>query len=545
MTVVATDLRDSDPVKVGDVLIVGRLGEGGMGVVYLGRSASGRAVAVKVVREDLARNGEYRRRFAEEVAAMRDVGAAYAAGVIAADVKADRPWVVMEYVQGMTLAERVGRAGPLPDDELRVFAIGLVRAVAAIHAAGVVHRDLKPSNVVLSPQGVRLLDFGVAKSPSMATRGGERVGSVTWMAPEQLDGAQAGEPADVHAIGMLLYYAASGRHVYGYGDANAVAWRITHIEPQLIDLPVEADAYSDLILASLAKDPDRRPTLKAIYDRLRADDIVRAAHPGGSTEVDAAEAEATAVVGGKTPSGAATAPPLVSSAPPSVSRRRTNALDLRPTVSGGGSGSGVGVGSGGGSGGLGGAIGASANRSGRGSGIGSGGGDNDGDGAELMSLVESIDLTDDDADAPPRGPWYRRRSAWLAVGGAAALVWSLGWASGLYPMAGLLAPAAATNHDCYQGTANADFGTRTGYAAQGGGQVDESLLGMFPGPLGDYRVPTQTLACQVGHGVTVDCPQPTLPDGASISCTLWDAQRASTWATVSRTGNTWQWSLRT
>ena len=124
---------------------------------------------------------------------------------------------------------------------------------------------------------------------------------------------------------------------------------------------------------------------------------------------------------GKTPSGAATAPPLVSSAPPSVSRRRTNALDLRPTVSGGGSGSGVGVGSGGGSGGLGGAIGECQPQR-RGSGIGSGGGDNDGDGAELMSLVESIDLTDDDADAPPRGPWYRRRSAWLAVGGAAA--WS-------------------------------------------------------------------------------------------------------------------------
>ena len=252
MTVVATDLRDSDPVKVGDVLIVGRLGEGGMGVVYLGPQCQRPRSGGQGGARDLARNGEYRRRFAEEVAAMRDVGAAYAAGVIAADVKADRPWVVMEYVQGMTLAERVGRAGPLPDDELRVFAIGLVRAVAAIHAAGVVHRDLKPSNVVLSPQGAAARLRGGQVTVDGYSRG-ERVGSVTWMAPEQLDGAQAGEPADVHAIGMLLYYAASGRHVCGYGDANAVAWRITHIEPQLIDLPVEADAYSDLILASLAR----------------------------------------------------------------------------------------------------------------------------------------------------------------------------------------------------------------------------------------------------------------------------------------------------
>ena len=527
---VASDLRDTDPIKVGDVLIVGRLGEGGMGVVYLGRGPGGGAVAVKVVRDDLAHDPEFRRRFAEEVEAMRDVGAAYAAGVISADTQATPPWVVMEYVQGMTLGERVGRAGPLPEDELRAFAIGLVRAVAAIHSAGVVHRDLKPSNVVLSPQGVRLLDFGVAKSPAMAMQRGERVGSLTWMAPEQLNGKSGGSATDVHAIGMLLYYAASGRHIYGYGDANAVAWRISHIEPQLIDLPPEAKGYSDLIMAALAKDPSRRPTLKAIYDRLRADDIVRAGHSTGSTAVEQVESDETAVVSGDGP------PPPAPIGQPQFRPRPTNDVLAPPPVvdltSGSGLGSGLGSGSG---------IGPPRPRGATGMGIASGKGTGqEGDDRELMSLVESV-ADDEDDDFRPAHVWRRRA---MALAGVCVLAWTLGWASGVWPLGGPLAPAAAVVRDCYEGQGDADFAAGTEYAMQGSGEVSRSLLGAFPGPLGEYRVPTRGIACEIGQGVTLDCPEPVLPDGTDISCTAWDAKGGSTWVTIAREGDTWAWTLR-
>ncbi|MDQ1247270.1 MAG: eukaryotic-like serine/threonine-protein kinase [Actinomycetota bacterium] len=518
-TVVASDLRDTDPIKVGDVLIVGRLGEGGMGVVYLGRGPGGGAVAVKVVRDDLARDPEFRRRFAEEVEAMRDVGAAYAAGVISANTEATPPWVVMEYVQGMTLGERVGRAGPLPEDELRAFAIGLVRAVAAIHAAGVVHRDLKPSNVVLSPQGVRLLDFGVAKSPAVSGQLGERVGSLTWMAPEQLNGKSGGSATDVHAIGMLLYYAASGRHIYGYGDANAVAWRISHIEPQLIDLPPEARGYVDLITAALAKDPGRRPTLKAIYDRLRADDIVRAGHSTGTTAVDQVEAEATAVVSGDGPP-----PPAPLGQPQFRPRTTDDSLQPAPPVVDLTTGSGIGL---------------PRKRGGSGMGIASGRFDSDdGDERDLMSLVES---TADEDELPPPRRW---RTRIMAMTGVLALAWTLGWASGVWPLAGPLAPASAVVRDCYQGEGDANFAAGTEYAQTGSGEVSRSLLGAFPGPLGEYRVPTRGIACEIGQGVTLDCPEPTLPDRADLACTAWDASGGSTWVTIVRTGDTWKWTLR-
>lgn len=312
------DLHENDPLRVGDVLIVGRLGEGGMGVVYLGRGPGGTAVAVKVMRADLAHNADFRRRFGQEISAMRDIGAAYAAGVLAADVDAAQPWVVMEYVQGMTLGERIGRAGPLPPEELHPFALGLLRAVAGVHAASVVHRDLKPSNVVLSPQGVRLLDFGVAQAPGATRRSGERVGSLTWMAPEQLDGAPVGTACDVHAVGMLLYYAATGRHIYGYGDPKAVAWRISHVEPQLVDLPEAAQAYGDLILASLAKDPERRPPLRAMHERLRVADHGRAVSAASQTAVDTRE---------HTQSAPWVVPPVPAPAPAPAARETPVAAD--------------------------------------------------------------------------------------------------------------------------------------------------------------------------------------------------------------------------
>jgi hypothetical protein len=384
----------------------------------------------------------------------------------------------------------------------------------------VVHRDLKPSNVVLSPQGVRLLDFGVAKSPAVAGQRGERVGSLTWMAPEQLDGRSGGSATDVHAIGMLLYYAASGRHIYGYGDANAVAWRISHIEPQLIDLPPEAKGYADLIVAALAKDPSRRPSLKAIYDRLRADDIIRAGHSTGTTAVDQMEADETAVVAGDGP------PPLAPLGQPQFRPRQTEGVRApsTPPVVDLTTGSGVGSGL----------------RGGPGMGMAGGSGDgDDADDHELMSLVEST-FDEDDEGAPPR-VWRNRIMAGVGV---FVLAWTLGWASGVWPLGGPLAPASATVRDCYEGQGDANFAAGTEYARSGSGEVSRSLLGAFPGPLGEYRVPTRGIACEIGQGVTLDCPTPVLPDGADLACTAWDATGGSTWVTIVRTGDTWAWNLR-
>lgn len=266
----ATDLLDSDPLRIGGVQLVGRLGEGGMGVVYLGRGRGGGAVAVKVIRTDLAADADFRRRFALEVNALRGLGGAYTAAVLASDVEAAQPWMVMEYVHGATLAEAVNRSGPMEGEDFMEFADGLLGAVAALWRAGILHRDLKPSNVVLSPDGVKVLDFGVARFRGEPVDPA-RVGSTTWMAPEQLAGSTDDSACDVHACAMLLYFAATGRHVYGYGDADAVGWRIQNSMPHLVDLPRELDDLRPVLTAALAKDPSQRPTIQAFHAAVTGD----------------------------------------------------------------------------------------------------------------------------------------------------------------------------------------------------------------------------------------------------------------------------------
>jgi serine/threonine protein kinase len=256
---------------VGPYRIVGRLGSGGMGWVYLGRSPAGREMAVKVVRPELAAEPEFRARFAREVAAARVVSGAYTAPVVDADTEAALPWLATLYVPGPSLAEAVRADGPLPEPQVRRLGAGLVEALQAIHAAGVVHRDLKPANVLLAADGPRVIDFGISRvdgvpglthAPGL-TRAGIVLGTPPFMSPEQMTGSPVGPPSDVFSLGGVLAYALTGRPPYGIGDE--VGYRIVHGEPDLTDVP---ERIRPTIAHCLAKRPAERPLLEALLDEL-------------------------------------------------------------------------------------------------------------------------------------------------------------------------------------------------------------------------------------------------------------------------------------
>ncbi|WP_028803039.1 serine/threonine-protein kinase [Streptomyces sp. 142MFCol3.1] len=251
----------SDPMKIGPYRIVGRLGSGGMGWVYLGRSPAGREVAVKVVRPELAAEHEFRERFAREVAAARVVGGAYTAAVVDADTEAELPWLATMYVPGPSLAEAVRTDGPLPEPQVRRLGAGLVEALQAIHAARVVHRDLKPANVLLASDGPRVIDFGISRvdgAPGL-TQVGVVVGTPPFMSPEQIKGAPVGPPSDVFSLGGVLVYALTGRPPHGSGEA--VRYRVVLAEPELDGVPA---GMRELISGCLAKRPQDRPALDTL-----------------------------------------------------------------------------------------------------------------------------------------------------------------------------------------------------------------------------------------------------------------------------------------
>ncbi|MFI6492819.1 serine/threonine-protein kinase [Streptomyces sp. NPDC050564] len=255
----------SDPMKIGPYRIVGRLGSGGMGWVYLGRSPAGREVAVKVVRPELAAEGEFRERFAREVAAARVVSGAYTAAVIDADTEAELPWLATMYVPGPSLAEAVRTDGPLPEPQVRPLGAGLVEALQAIHAARVVHRDLKPANVLLASDGPRVIDFGISRvdgAPGL-TQVGVVVGTPPFMSPEQIKGAPVGPPSDVFSLGGVLVYALTGRPPHGSGEA--VRYRVVLAEPELDGVPA---SMRELIAHCLAKRPEDRPQLGELLAEL-------------------------------------------------------------------------------------------------------------------------------------------------------------------------------------------------------------------------------------------------------------------------------------
>ncbi|MEW2396698.1 serine/threonine-protein kinase [Streptomyces sp. NPDC046862] len=256
----AQPLERGDPRQVGPYRIVGRLGAGGMGRVYLGRSPGGRAVAVKTIRPEMADEPEFRQRFAREAAAARAVSGAFTAAVVDADPYGDPPWLATVHVAGISLDDTIARHGPLPEASVLALGAGLSEALQAIHAAGLVHRDLKPSNVLLAPDGPKVIDFGIAISAgsSSLTRSGVVVGTPAFMSPEQLTGGRASAPADVFALGGVLVFVAGGEGPFGSGSSVGVAYRVVHDEPGLSAVP---EGLRPLLARCLDKDPVHRPTV--------------------------------------------------------------------------------------------------------------------------------------------------------------------------------------------------------------------------------------------------------------------------------------------
>jgi Protein kinase domain len=261
-------LRRWDPERIGPYVLLGRLGAGAMGQVFLGRSAAGRLVAVKTIRIELADEAGFRARFAHEVAAARRVSGAFTAAVVAANPDAEMPWLATAYVPAPSLAALVKACGPLPVPATRWLAAGCAEALESIHSAGLVHRDLKPSNVLVAPDGPRVIDFGVARATERiqltVTRGA--VGTPAYMAPEQArDTRQASVASDMFSLGATLMFAATGHAPYNGETVMDILVRLATEPPDLTGLPAE---LAGIIGACLERSPRRRPTSAALLAQL-------------------------------------------------------------------------------------------------------------------------------------------------------------------------------------------------------------------------------------------------------------------------------------
>ncbi|RKS05530.1 serine/threonine protein kinase [Nocardiopsis sp. Huas11] len=279
-------LEAGDPRYVGPFRTVGRLGSGGMGVVYAALDDGDAPAAVKRVHHTFATDTEFRTRFAREVDLVRRVRAACVPRFLDADTRADVPWLATEYVPGRTLGHHVRERGPLTGDALTAFALGVAEALAAIHAQGVVHRDLKPGNVILALDGPKVLDFGIARAveETALTRTGGLVGTPGWMAPEQYRQEPVTDRSDVFSWAGLVAYAATGRGPFGSGTSGVLAARIISEPPSLEGVPAD---LRGLLERALAKAPEPRPAARELRDSLTL-----ALAPGGGPD-----AEPTAVMG--------------------------------------------------------------------------------------------------------------------------------------------------------------------------------------------------------------------------------------------------------
>ncbi|MEU9041881.1 MULTISPECIES: serine/threonine-protein kinase [unclassified Kitasatospora] len=270
-------LEPDDPREVGDYRLLGRLGAGGMGRVYLGRTAGGRTVAVKTVRRELAVDARFRARFRQEVDAARKVGGEWTAPVLDADTESAQPWVATGYVAGPSLGAAVREFGPLPEPTVRALGVGLAEALAHVHGLGLVHRDVKPSNVLLTLDGPRLIDFGITRAldgTSSLTGTGNAIGSPGFMSPEQARGEKVGAATDVFSLGAVLAYAASGTLPFGREAVPAVmVYRMVYEYPELSGT---SESLRWILLDCLAKDPDARPTPRRLGAWLDDDRTVAA-----------------------------------------------------------------------------------------------------------------------------------------------------------------------------------------------------------------------------------------------------------------------------
>ncbi|GAA0321694.1 PQQ-binding-like beta-propeller repeat protein [Actinoallomurus spadix] len=288
-------LQPGDLEHVGQYRLLARLGAGGMGVVYLARSPGARLAALKLIRREFAADGDFRERFRREIAAARRVSGLYTAPVLDSDVDAPQPWFAAGYVPAPALDEALAALGVMPEPAVRALGAGLTEALQAIHGAGLVHRDLKPGNILLAEDGPKIIDFGIAKvtDATQLTGTGDMVGTLAYMAPEQIaGGGHAGPAADVFSLAGVLVYAATGAKPFGERDSTALLYEVMYGEPRLDEVP---ESLRGLLAACLRKEPARRPGLATVLAALTPADPRALISPALRREVAARETEANRV----------------------------------------------------------------------------------------------------------------------------------------------------------------------------------------------------------------------------------------------------------
>ncbi len=258
----------ADPATAGPYRLEAVLGAGGMGRVYLGRTPAGSAVAVKVVHREYAGDASFRKRFEQEVAAARRVQGLYTVPVVDADLRAEEPWLATAYVPGPSLQHAVAESGPLSADAALGLIARVAEALQSIHAADVIHRDLKPSNIILTGEGPKVIDFGIARAADVTavTATGMRTGTPAYMAPEYIRGQDVTEAGDVFALGVIASFAATGRLAFGGGSDHSVIYRILEQDPDLDGCPEPLRAIA---AHCLEKEPERRPTPAQVIELCR------------------------------------------------------------------------------------------------------------------------------------------------------------------------------------------------------------------------------------------------------------------------------------